>query len=327
VWIPVLVVILALAAVAGGWFLMDELNRRNLEANQVTVPEVANLTQIEAQNALTAAELRPMLEEVHDDEVARDLAVGTEPAAGTTMQKGQEVALLISLGPDQVVIPESLAGQSEATARDVLEELGLSISSVRDVPSADVPRDRLVGTSPELGSTVRSGASVELHVSSGMVEVPPLVDLGRAEAEAALEDVGLRMTVVEVANEVVREGTVVAQEEAEGTEVPQGSSVTVEVAVRPQRPAPRPTPTPTPTPTPSATPTPTPTPSETPSGSASASASPSPSDTSSSASPSPTGSATGSPTPSDTPPPTGPGNNRGNGGGNGGGNEDGDEDG
>ncbi|GAA1657754.1 putative serine/threonine-protein kinase [Citricoccus zhacaiensis] len=290
VWVPILVVILALGAVAGGWFLMEELNRRTVEANQVTVPSVAEMTQIEAQNALTSAELRPILEEVHDDEIQRDLAVGTEPASGTVVQKNQEITLLISIGPEQVEIPADLAGQSEATARDTLEGLGLSISSVRYVPSADVPRDRLVGTSPELGATVRSGSSVELQMSSGNVGVPNLVGLTREEAQAALQDLGLQMTVSEVEREApVEPGTVVGQEQPEGTEVPQDSSVTVEVAKAPEEP----------------------------------STSPSPSSESPSGSPSPSDSASGSPSESPSPSessagasgsqPTGPGNNRGRG--------------
>ncbi|MGW9552717.1 Stk1 family PASTA domain-containing Ser/Thr kinase [Citricoccus zhacaiensis] len=290
VWVPILVVILALGAVAGGWFLMEELNRRTVEANQVTVPSVAEMTQIEAQNALTSAELRPILEEVHDDEIQRDLAVGTEPASGTVVQKNQEITLLISIGPEQVEIPADLAGQSEATARDTLEGLGLSISSVRYVPSADVPRDRLVGTSPELGATVKSGSSVELQMSSGNVGVPNLVGLTREEAQAALQDLGLQMTVSEVEREApVEPGTVVGQEQPEGTEVPQDSSVTVEVAKAPEEP----------------------------------STSPSPSSESPSGSPSPSDSASGSPSESPSPSessagasgsqPTGPGNNRGRG--------------
>jgi serine/threonine-protein kinase len=266
VWVPILVVILALAAVAGGWFLMEELNRRNVEANQVTVPSVTEMTQIEAQNSLTSAELRPILEEVHDDEIQRDLAVGTEPASGTIVQKNQEITLYISIGPEQVEIPADLAGQSEATARDTLEGLGLSISSVRYVPSADVPRDRLVGTSPELGATVKSGSSVELQMSSGNVGVPDLVGLTQEEARAALQELGLQMTVSEVEREAPAEpGTVVDQEQPEGTEVPQDSSVTVEVAKAPAEPTSSPSPSsesPTPSNSPSASPSESPSPSE-----------------------------------------------------------------
>jgi eukaryotic-like serine/threonine-protein kinase len=274
VWIPVLVVILALAAVAGGWFLMNEVNRRNIEANQVTVPSVANMTQIEAQNTLTSAELRPILEEVHDDEVPRERAVGTEPVVGATVQKNQEITLMISQGPEQVTLPNDLAGQSEATARDTLEGLGLSISSVRYVPSASVPRDRLVGTSPELGATVKSGSSVELQMSSGMVKVPDLIEMTEAEARQALKELGLPMSVskVERPADLVPAGTVVDQDQPAGTEVPQNSSVTVEVAKAPE---PSPSPTPTPKPTPSSSPADaSPSPSETPTGAPSTSPGP-----------------------------------------------------
>ncbi len=247
IWVPILVVFLALAAVAGGWFLMDELNRRNAEASRVSVPSVVNLPVIEAQNTLTSADLRPILEEVHDDEILRDRAVGTEPAEGATVQKGQEVTLFISLGPEQVVIPEDLAGQSEATARDVLEGLNLTISSVRYVPSSDVPRDRLVATSPELGATVRSGSAVELQMSSGNVVVPSLIGKTQEEAKSALQEIGLNMTVSLVERQApVQPGTVVDQEQEEGSEVPQGSSVSVQVARAPAPPSPSP-PEPTPT--------------------------------------------------------------------------------
>jgi eukaryotic-like serine/threonine-protein kinase len=289
------------------------------------VPDVARMTQIEAQNTLTSAELRPILEEVHDDEVPRDLAVGTEPEAGATVQKNQEVTLLISIGPDQVAIPEALAGQSEATARDTLEELGLSISSVRYVPSAEISRDRLVDTSPELGSTVKAGTSVELLISSGMVQIPKLVGMTEDEARQALEDLGLSMEVKTRVTSSYPAGTVISQARAEETEVAQGSPVGVEVARAP-------TASPSPTPSEESTsPTPSASPSESPSGS------PSPS-------PSESGSESPSPTSSETPEAAGPrpgrgdddapgngrgdgdsqGNGRGDDRGNGRGNDDGD---
>ena len=255
--IGVLVVLLALGAVVGGWFLVQELNRRSVEANQVTVPTVRGMTQMEAQNALTQADLRPILSEVYDDEVPPAHAVGTDPAEGATVTRDREITLEISTGPEQVTLPEDLAGQSEATVRDTLEGLGLTISSVRDVESSTVPRDRLVETSPALGSTVRSGSAVELHMSNGQVAVPTLTNTTEEEARELVTEAGLRLTVVDAETTTRPPGTVLSQDPQAGTRVPQDSSVTVRVARAPEpTPTPRPTPTPTP-PSPSPTPSPT----------------------------------------------------------------------
>ena len=96
-------------------------------------------------------------------------------------------------------------------AATTLEELGLSISSVRYVPSAEISRDRLVDTSPELGSTVRAGSSVELLISSGMVQVPKLVGMTQDEARQALEDLGLSMEVKTRVTSSYPAGAVISQ--------------------------------------------------------------------------------------------------------------------
>ena len=294
--IGVLVVLLALGAVVGGWLLVQQLDQRRVEASQVTVPEVRGLTQMEAQNALTQADLRPILSEVFDDEVEKDRAVGTDPEEGSTVTRDREIILKISSGPEQVTIPEDLAGQSEATVRDTLEGLGLSISSVRDVESSTVPRDRLVETSPALGSTVRSGSAVELHMSNGQVSVPRLTGSTEDEALETVSEAGLRLSVVDVETTSHAPGTVLEQDPQPGTLVAQDSSITVRVARAPE-PSPSPTPTPTPSPTESS-PSPSPSPTESSPAPSPTESSPAPTPSESEPSPSPSPSAPSSPVPS-----------------------------
>lgn len=248
--IAIVMILLALGAVAGGWWVMNEINQRNIEANQVTVPEVVEMTQTDAQNELTRAGLRPIVQEVHDDEVPRGQAVGTDPEAGEIMQRDEEVTLNMSLGPDQVVLPEDLQGASEATARDTLEELGVSISSVDYVNSATIERDRLVSTNPELGSTVAYGSSVALQMSSGQVEVPSLMGMTATEAEAALDELSLGVQVEETEAESAPGSgfdTVTDQSHAAGAAVDQGTTIRVTITIEAPEPDPEPTESPSPT--------------------------------------------------------------------------------
>jgi serine/threonine-protein kinase len=96
------------------------------------------------------------------------------------------------------------------------------------------------------------GSTVELLVSTGKVAMPELRGMTRAEAEAALKELGLVAVIREMENSQVQPGKVTAQSDPLNSLVEQGKAITVTVAT-----APAPEPTPTPTPTATATPSPT----------------------------------------------------------------------
>lgn len=233
-WLIALLLILLLGGGAfAGWWFWNEAEQRRIEENQIDVPDVSGMPETEAQNALTTAGLRPILEYQHSDEIERDHAIDTEPASGTTMERYDEITLNISLGPDQVDIPDSLQGASEATVRDTLEGLGLTVSDVSYVNSATIPRDRLVDTNPALGSTVAHGSTVALKMSSGEVQVPDLRGLTERQAQEALEDLGLRMNVNFEESEE-QEDRVFRQEPEQGSSVAQGNTVEIYIAQAPE---------------------------------------------------------------------------------------------
>src|SRR5699024_7110305 len=204
------------------------------------------------------AGLRPILEYEHSDDVERDRAIGTDPAHGTVMQRYDEITLNISLGPDEIEIPESLRGASEATVRDTLEGLGLTVSEVSYVNSATIPRDRLVDTNPALGSTVSFGSTIALKMSSGEVEVPNVLDMSREDAESTLtgEAIGLGFHAEEVETSNPDEvGVVFWQSHAAGESVGQGTQITVHIGIPEPEPEPEPEPTEEPSDDPTGEPT------------------------------------------------------------------------
>ena len=223
---------------------------RRIEENQIDVPDVSDMAETEAQNALTTAGLRPILEYEHNDEIERDRAIGTEPVAGTTMERYDEITLNISLGPDQVEIPDSLQGSSEATVRDTLEDLGLTVSDVSYVNSATIPRDRLVDTNPALGSTVPYGSTVALKMSSGEVQVPDVVGMSIDEAENTLSSDGVGLSIeVRDGEPGDPAGQVQSQDAEAGSSVAQGSTIIVYVSTE-EEPEPEETESPTESPSP-----------------------------------------------------------------------------
>ncbi|WP_046529660.1 transglycosylase domain-containing protein [Cellulomonas sp. FA1] len=74
--------------------------------------------------------------------------------------------------PAQVQVPGGLVGRTEADATGVLQGAGL-VASVRSEQSASVPAGRVIRAEPGEGSTVDSGATVTLIVSSGAPSPSP----------------------------------------------------------------------------------------------------------------------------------------------------------
>ncbi|WP_149956569.1 protein kinase domain-containing protein [Zafaria cholistanensis] len=234
-WITVLALAVVVVLGTGGWLLWNWSQEERARNATVAVPEVANMTLTQAQNALIAVDLRPLTEQVFDDTVPKDLAVGTKPLAGEQLRVDSEVRLLISMGPEQVRLPKDLAGQSEASVERVLTDLGLLVGEVSHDNSATVPRDRLVGTNPGLGEEVKAGSTVDLTFSTGKVTVPRLIDMTEESARAALADdaVQLNLEVRREENSLVEPGTIIRQEQAPGSDVEPGSTVVATVAAAP----------------------------------------------------------------------------------------------
>ncbi|MFK0004049.1 Stk1 family PASTA domain-containing Ser/Thr kinase [Paenarthrobacter sp. NPDC090522] len=254
-WAATLAIFTILVLAGAGFWIYSVVNTPPPAPAKVAVPTVANMSESQAIQELYGAKLVPKTARVASDSVAKDMAIGTSPTAGTMLEQNAEVTLSISSGPSSVTIPKDIAGRTEADARDYLRSLGITgtISTVR-TNSPTVAAGLVITTGPAPGAPIAAGSNVELQVSSGKVLVPQLIGLAQAEAEAVLKENGLVMAVVEQENSQVEPGKVTAQSDAFNVEVDQGKTITVTVA---KAPAPSPTPTPTPTdkpkPSPSAT--------------------------------------------------------------------------
>jgi serine/threonine-protein kinase len=167
--------------------------------------------------------------------------VGTSPPAGTTLERGSEVTLQVSRGPEQIEVPD-VTGDSEDNARSALEGAGLRVGEITRQESDEAP-GTVIEQSPAAGEQVDKGAAVDLTVAQPTA-IPDVVDLTEEEAQAELEDAGFEVRVRDQAiTDPADEGMVLDQSPAAGEERRQGSRVTIIVG----RAAPEATATPSPT--------------------------------------------------------------------------------
>ncbi|MGK4218889.1 Stk1 family PASTA domain-containing Ser/Thr kinase [Kocuria marina] len=257
-WVVPVVLLLVLALLGGGavlgvrWWQDQQVE----QVAQVSVPQVTGMDSTTAENTLRDAGLNPTFTTQHSDSVPDKHVISMSPAAGTQVDQGSSVAVVVSEGPENVTVPNDLVGQSLDYARQSLQQAGLTAGPVSTANSATVPHNVVLSTDPGQGASVARDSAVKLQVSTGKVTVPDVVGRSRAEAEQALraDDVRLNYDVEIRETEDAETGTVLRQSAPAGSSVSQGSTITLTVA-RKVTPTPSPTPSPTDEDEPTAEPT------------------------------------------------------------------------
>ncbi|MEV8192335.1 Stk1 family PASTA domain-containing Ser/Thr kinase [Rhodococcus pyridinivorans] len=146
-----------------------------------------------------------------------------DPAPGTVLPVGSEVALVISKGSPPVTLPD-LTGRPVDEARRILDEAGLTVGDIREVFDADVDEGRVIGTDPEEGEDVSAGGTVTLLVSNA-VKVPSMLGRSVGSARDELTRLGFEVEVRQLGD--YDRSVVIGQNPGAGRRAEQGSTVTL----------------------------------------------------------------------------------------------------
>ena len=127
----------------------------------------------------------------------------------------------------QLVLVPGLTGDQLADAQRAIEAAGLKVGAVTRRAGSEA-EGTVVGQTPAGGANVERGGSVDLVVSSGVVQVavPPLAGKSLDAARAAISDAKLVVgQVTEKPSDTVANGVVISSTPGEGVQVAPGASV------------------------------------------------------------------------------------------------------
>jgi len=134
---------------------------------QVAVPNVVGSTQAAATTAITGAGLvLGTVTTASSTTVAAGNVISESPVAGTQVNVGSAVNLVVSSGPAHVSVP-NVVGNTQAAATTAITAAGLVVGTVTTASSATVPSGNVISESPVAGTSVAPGSSVNLVVSTG----------------------------------------------------------------------------------------------------------------------------------------------------------------
>ena len=142
----------------------------------VEVPNVEGRTLDEAVRTLSAAGFTVGEQTPEESEdIPEGSVIRTDPAAGELVPQSEVINLVVSSGPDQVAMPSTVIGETEADARAVLEAEPYNFRVVTAAEETlDVAAGLVIRTNPAAQTLVAKGSQVTIFVSSGAptAEVP-----------------------------------------------------------------------------------------------------------------------------------------------------------
>ena len=236
-WLMAVVLLLAALAAGVGWWFGSG------PGSQVAIADVSGRSFAEAQQILAEQSFQAVQKDVYDLDVAAGVVVGTEPGAGSRLEKDATVEVLVSQGPQPQTV-QALAGLTAADARGILQGIKVQVTD----PDLEYFTDAASGTviyvavSPRAGGdtvdctqgcNLLEGDTATLSVSLG--PVPDVYGESVDSATAILADSGLSVAgTKEEFRDDLDAGQVVyiAEREGGGSWQP-GESVTLVVSAGP----------------------------------------------------------------------------------------------
>lgn len=198
---------------------------------EVPVPPVVGQPLETARQMIKAAGLTEgQVTDRPDADFQPGVVLEQNPPAGVRVGSGAPINLVVSSGPETVVIPD-VVGDSERDATAELNSLGLLVRP-QDEYSETVAEGLVIRTDPVAGTEGVIGDTVLVVVSQGPapVQVPNLLGMTENQARQAVEALGLSLNVSAARQPVVdpaQDGVVVNQVPTAGLTVNKGSTVTI----------------------------------------------------------------------------------------------------
>lgn len=202
--------------------------------NDVQIPDLVNKTQDEAEQIVKDLKLKLVVKsEEYNENVEEGKIISQDPAyqENYTIKEHSEISVVISKGTETVEVPD-VVGKTREEAEKLLKDAGL-VAEITEENDEKVEAGIVLSQDIEDGETVNKGSTVKLVVSKGSaivnVEVPSLVGKTEQEARNLLTEAGLKVNVVNDEDESKNDGVVLRQSKDAGTEVQEGTTITITV--------------------------------------------------------------------------------------------------
>ncbi|MGO9639863.1 MAG: PASTA domain-containing protein [Candidatus Acidiferrales bacterium] len=204
-----------------------------IRGREVEMPSVVGKSASEAKKDFESKQLDMKIVDRVFSEMPVNEVIQQSPPAGEELKTGQEVHVVLSLGPQTISVP-SVMGQSLHAAQIQLLQAGLQLGVVSTCYLPGLTADAVVAQDPPGGNRA-AAPRVDLLISQGdrpaAYVMPALVGLNEVDVGRILDSAGLHVAQISYAPAAqAARGAIVQQTPAAGTRIETDAAVSIVVA-------------------------------------------------------------------------------------------------
>ena len=203
---------------------------RNLA--EIEVPNVTNMTVVEAQKLLEEKEFKVELEEKYGDpdKYKPGTVMEQSPKAGEKRKQGSLIILTICKGAELKAVPD-VVGMSLTKAEQTLNAAGFKVGNVTKRHVDGGKLGAVLSQSPNGTDKAPKGSGIDLVINEGDKAVPNIIGKSVDEAKGMLEQAGLKLgEIKKITDANAKKNVVLACNPGVGANLGDGAAVSITVA-------------------------------------------------------------------------------------------------
>ena len=206
----------------------------------IKIPDVSNLTVIEAEEKLKKEGFEVKLETIKEEnnKVEKGKVIKTDPQAGRSIKKGSVITLYESLGEETYTV-ENYVGSNYIEVQTLLKNVhGLEVTiEKKDVDSTEeYDEQEIIEQSIPVGTVLGKGDSIILYIPNIIEGYPDMVseEWSVEDVEAFCTKYGIILKIDYEENSQEKEGTLLSQSRSPKTPIVSGATLKIVVAKKPE---------------------------------------------------------------------------------------------
>ena len=235
--------IIICSVILGAFLLIFVIIPTLFRTPDVRVPDVSGLSVSQATKELEKKGLivSSKVKDDYTDEIEKGKVSKTSPKARETVKKGATIVIYKSLGSNKVVV-EDYTNKDYNKIQAELEVKGIEVlidyKVVDDKAKYKGKENLIIAQSANKGTNLVKGDSITLYLPKILKEYPDFVKENYTveEVKEFCTEYGITLNIEEKEDSEHKQGTIISQSRAAGSEIAERSSLTITVSKNPVKP-------------------------------------------------------------------------------------------
>lgn len=229
------------ALIVGGIAVASIVFSKATEKKEVIVPDVSNMSVIEAEQELKKLGLNVAseIEEKNDANIEDGNVIATKPQNGRSVKIDTEITLVVSTGASGLTLG-NYVGQNYYEVKGKLEAKGIYVlvekKEIDEKDKSKYEENIIIEQKPESGIKAVEGDTVTLYIPDIVTEYPDFVSesWSAADIKTFCDEYGVNLEIEYQETNQYKEGAVIKQSRAKGAKVMANTTLKITVAQKPK---------------------------------------------------------------------------------------------